>query len=122
MLPLWRQRAEVRSTNPRRSLCVHDGPTVSVAHIILSRPHALGLDGALRTAEGVANQLQREYGVATRRDGDSIHIEGHGIRGRLDALPEEVRIEATLGFAARPFRRVLQREIERELDRLVSPT
>lgn len=94
-------------------------PRPPVAHIVLSRTHHLGLDGALRTAEEVAAQLRREYGVVTRREGDSIHVEGRGIRGRLDARPEEVRVEATLGLAARPFRRALQREIERELDRLV---
>ncbi|MEM1116061.1 MAG: polyhydroxyalkanoic acid system family protein [Bacteroidota bacterium] len=88
-------------------------------HILLTRPHDLGLDGARRTAQDVAARLRREFGVTTVSDGDTIHVEGRGVQGRLDAGPEEVRIEATLSLAARPFRRALTREIERELDRLV---
>lgn len=89
-----------------------------MAHIVVSRPHALGLDGARRAAAEVAARLRHEFGVSTRHDGDTIHVEGRGVRGRLDAGPDVVRVEATLGLAARPLRRLLRREIERELDRL----
>lgn len=91
-----------------------------MADIVLSRSHTLGLDGARRTAEEVAARLRQEFGVTTRRDGDTIHVEGRGVQGRLDAGPDVVRVVASLGLAARPFRRLLQREIERELDRLAS--
>ena len=89
-----------------------------MAHIDITRPHSLGHDGALRAAEDVAARLGREFGLETRRDGDAFHVEGRGVRGRLDAGPDTVRVEATLGLAARPFRRALHREIERELDRV----
>ena len=86
--------------------------------ILITRPHALGPDGARRAADEVAERLRQEFGVTTRRDGDTVWVEGRGVRGRLDAGPDEVRIEASLGLAARPFRRLLRREIETELDRL----
>ena len=86
--------------------------------ILISRPHALGLDGARRAADEVAGRLRDDFGVTTRRDGDTIWVEGRGVRGRLDAGPHEVRVEASLGLAARPFRRLLRRVIESELDRL----
>lgn len=86
--------------------------------IDLVRPHSLGLDGARRAAEGVAARLRQEFGVATERVGDSILVEGRGVRGRLHASDDAVRVTASLGLAARPFRRLLHREIERELDRL----
>lgn len=88
-----------------------------MAVIDISRPHALGLDGARRAAADVAARLRHEYGVETRWEGDSVHVEGRGITGRLDAQPKTIRVMARLGLAARPFRRALQREIERELDR-----
>ena len=88
--------------------------------IMITRPHSLGLDGARRAADDVADRLRREFGVSTRRDGDTVWVEGRGVTGRLDAGPDEVRVEADLGFAARPFRRLLRREIETELDRLTS--
>ena len=93
-----------------------------MADIDLTRPHRLGLDGARRAAEAVADRLRREYGVATEWEGDSVRVSGRGVRGRLDARPEVVRVTASLGLAARPFRRALRREIERELDRFAPST
>lgn len=88
--------------------------------ILISRSHTLGLDGARRAADDVAERLQREFGLTTRRDGDTVWVEGRGVTGRLDAEADQVRVEARLGLAARPFRRMLRREIETELDRLTS--
>lgn len=87
--------------------------------IELSRPHSLGPDGALAAATAVADRLEREHGIRTRRDGDVIHVEGRGVRGQLFAGPDAVTVVATLGLTARPFRRLLRREIEAELDRIV---
>ncbi|MDT0631850.1 polyhydroxyalkanoic acid system family protein [Rubrivirga sp. S365] len=87
-----------------------------MADIDLTRPHDLGLDGARRAADAVAERLRREYGVTAEWEGDSIRLDGRGVRGRLDAQPTAVRVTASLGLAARPFRRALRREIERELD------
>ena len=86
--------------------------------ILITRAHSLGLDGARQAAGDVARRLQREFGVSARQDGDTFWVEGRGVTGRLDAGPDEVRVEARLGLAARPFRRLLRREIESELDRL----
>ena len=89
-----------------------------MAHISLSRPHTLDLDTARRAVDEVADRLRREFGVTTRREGDTIWVDGHGVRGRLEATRDALHVEATLGLAARPFRRLLRREIETELDRL----
>ena len=92
-----------------------------MADIDLTRSHDLGLDGARRAADAVAARLRQEYGVTTAWDGDSIRLEGRGVRGRLDAQPSSVHVTASLGLAARPFRRALRREIERELDQFAPP-
>ena len=88
--------------------------------ISISRPHSLGLDGARCAADDVADQLRREFGVTTRRDGDTVWVEGRGVTGRLDATADRVDVHARLGLMARPFRNLLRREIETELDRLTS--
>ena len=85
--------------------------------ILLTRRHSLGLDGALRAVEEVAGRLRRELGVETRREGETVFVEGRGVEGRLEAGPDTVRVEASLGLRARPFKRLLLREIEGELDR-----
>ena len=86
--------------------------------IVISRPHTLGLDDARRAVEEVAERLHSEFGVTTRREGDTVFVQGRGVTGQLEAGPSAVRVEASLGLAARPFRRLLRREIEAELDRL----
>lgn len=87
-------------------------------HIDISRVHTLGLDGARRAAEAVAARLVAEFGVRSSWIGDTLHIEGRGVRGALEASPSTVRVTASLGLVARPFKASLRREIERELDRL----
>jgi len=89
-----------------------------VAHIDISRSHTLGIDGAREAAEAVAERLAAEYGVQSAWSGDTLRVQGRGIKGALEALPTAVRVTASLGLAARPFRRALRREIERELDRV----
>jgi len=86
--------------------------------ILVSRPHALGLDAARRAVDEVADRLREEFGVATRREGETVYVEGRGVTGHLHAGPHDLRVEASLGLRARPFKRLLRREIEAELDRL----
>lgn len=88
-----------------------------MADIDILRPHALGIDGARRAAERVAERLRADYGVETEWQGNVLHVSGRGVDGQLDAQPEAVRVRAQLGLLVRPFRRQLVREIERELDR-----
>ncbi len=90
-----------------------------MATIDIIRPHALGPDGARRAATQVAERLRAEYGVDVRWVGDTLHVSGRGIDGRLDAGPDTVRVTAKLGLLARAFAGPLRREIERELDRVV---
>ena len=108
----------MRATNRGAAGRVRLSTSDSMPDIILSRPHALGPDAARRAVDEVADRLRREFGVSTRREGDTVFVEGRGVKGRLEAGPAAVRVEASLGLAARPFRRLLRREIEAELDRL----
>ncbi|MEO0556954.1 MAG: polyhydroxyalkanoic acid system family protein [Bacteroidota bacterium] len=89
-----------------------------MAHINILRAHSLGLDGARQAAEAVAARLVAEFGVRTSWTGDILRVEGRGVKGALEAQPTVVRVTASLGLVARPFRRALHREIVRELDRL----
>lgn len=89
-----------------------------MAVIDILRPHALGLAGARRAADGVAERLRAEFGVDTAWQGDVLHVSGRGVDGQLTAAADAVRVHARLGLLARPFRRALEREITRELDRV----
>jgi len=64
--------------------------------------------------------LRRDYGVRSEWSGDLLRVSGKGIRGELTVGERDVRVTATLGLIARPFRNQLRQEIERELDRSLS--
>ena len=93
-----------------------------MAHIDITRRHALGHEGARRAAEAVADELRTQYRARTRWDGDTLYVKGPGIKGALTATDDLVRITASLGLALRPLRRSLETEIERRLDEAVSPS
>jgi len=92
-----------------------------VSDIDITRTHSLGSAGARRAADTVADRLRSEFGVRSWWDGPTLRVSGRGVDGHLDAGPETVRVVARLGLLARPFKAALQREIEHELDRVVSP-
>jgi len=93
----------------------------AVPHIELARTHRLGRDGARRVAEGVAADLARRYGLRWAWEGDALRFDGRGVSGVLTASEDAVRVTADLALAARPFRRALEAEIARELDRHTAP-
>lgn len=86
-------------------------------HIELSRPHRLGRTGARRAAEAVAEDLQRRFGLRWAWEGDALRLDGRGVRGVLTTTDDAVHVTADLALSARPFRRALEAEIARELDR-----
>ena len=90
-----------------------------MADISLSRRHALGLEGARRAADGVAQRLSSEYGVRSAWDGDVLAVRGRGVTGELRVSERDVFVSARLGAFARAFRGALTREIEQELDRTI---
>ena len=85
-------------------------------HIEIRRRHALGRVRAHREAEAVAGALRRRFGVRTAWDGDTLRVDGAGVRGAITATDDLVRVSAHLGPALRPLRRPLEREIARHLD------
>ncbi|OZC02207.1 polyhydroxyalkanoic acid system family protein [Rubricoccus marinus] len=88
--------------------------------IDLTRPHTLGRDGARRAADAVAARLKDEYRIRSEWSGDQLRVRGAGVKGELAVGEHDVRVTASLGLLARPFRNQLHREIERELDRALS--
>ena len=125
---LWRRREPRRPSSsrihePRQRPCV--APVLSlppfVPDIDLTRHHSLGSEGARRAADAVAARLRDEYRVRSEWSGDRLRVRGAGIKGELTVGERDVRVTASLGLLARPFRNQLHQEIERELDLALSP-
>ena len=91
-----------------------------MSHLDVSRSHTLGLDGARRAADDVAARLRAEFNARTNWTGDVLQVSARGVNGEIAVSPTLVRVTARLGLAARPFRNLLRREVEQQLDRSLS--
>ncbi|MEL6616554.1 MAG: polyhydroxyalkanoic acid system family protein, partial [Bacteroidota bacterium] len=108
--------------DPRQRPRVGPAPSLPlyVPDIDITRSHTLDREGARRAATDVAERLKREFRVRSEWTGDRLRVSGSGIRGELTLLDAAVRVTASLGLLARPFRNQLRQEIEKELDRALS--
>ncbi|MEM6326743.1 MAG: polyhydroxyalkanoic acid system family protein [Bacteroidota bacterium] len=86
----------------------------------VSRAHTLGLNGARRAANAVADRLRSEFRATAAWDGDVLRVSARGVKGEIAVSESLVRVTARLGLAARPFRNLLRREIEQQLNRSLS--
>jgi putative polyhydroxyalkanoate system protein len=88
-----------------------------VAAIDIVRTHALGPAGARQAAEDVADLLNRQLGLKTRWQEDTLIAEGKGIFSELRPSPADLRVTVDLARPMRPLRGLLESEIQRYLDR-----
>lgn len=93
-----------------------------MADIVLDRAHALGLDAARAVAQRIGTELQAEYGMACRWDGDALHFERSGVNGTLHVEAERVRMHASLGFLMSAFKPRIEEALSRNFDRYFGTT
>ena len=86
----------------------------------LSRPYSMPREEVRTAAEGLAEQLSDEHGLACQWRGDCVHLNGKGIQGRLDFSGDTVDVDVKLGLLASAFQGVLKREVNRYLDEYIS--
>jgi len=67
-------------------------------------------------ADTVAAQLEQEYGIQARWQGDTLHFERTGVSGTLRIAAKELMIDVRLGFLLLAFRDAIAQAIERALD------
>lgn len=90
-----------------------------MSNISISRPHAMTRDEAVRMANEVAEELAARYGLATRWQGDIVHISGRGLAGRLQLTADEIHLDVELGFLVALFRESILAGIDARLDALL---
>jgi putative polyhydroxyalkanoate system protein len=91
-----------------------------MANIDITRTHHMGSNGARQAAEDVASMLNRQLGLKTRWQEDTLVVEGKGIFSRLHPTDSEVRVTVDLSQPMKPLRRLLEGEIQRYLDDYVA--
>lgn len=85
----------------------------------LQKSYSMPKDEVRVAAEGLAKRLEKEHGVRSSWQGDSVSIKGSGIDGKLSFHDGNIDVSVKLGFLASAFKGVLRKEVERYLDEYV---
>jgi putative polyhydroxyalkanoate system protein len=87
----------------------------------LQKPYSMPEEKVREAAEGLAHRLEREHGVRSSWQGDSVvKIKGSGIDGKLSFHQGNIDVSVKLGFLASAFQGVLRSEVQRYLDEHIS--
>jgi putative polyhydroxyalkanoate system protein len=87
-----------------------------VASFRLTKPYTMPKNELREAAEGLAEQLQHDHGVRYRWEGDTVHITGAGVEGRLSFHDSLVDVSVRMGLLASAFQGILKSEVQRYLD------
>jgi putative polyhydroxyalkanoate system protein len=87
----------------------------------LQKPYSMPQEEVREAAQGLAKRLEREHGVRSSWQGDSVvKIKGAGIDGKLSFDQGNIDVSVKLGFLASAFQGVLRSEVQRYLDEYIS--
>jgi len=87
-----------------------------VSRIDIQRSHALTPEEVHAAIDEIAQSLTAKYGVRCAWQGGVLDFSRPGVEGSITVTTHEVHLRARLGLAMRPFKPVIEREIERYLD------
>ena len=82
----------------------------------LTKPYTMPKEDVREAAQGLAASLEREHGVRSRWEGDSVRIKGAGVDGHMSFHDGMIDVSVKLGLLASMFERPLRDEVQRYLD------
>ncbi len=91
-----------------------------MASFKLSKPYTMPREEVREAAQGLVASLEKEHGVRSRWEGDTVYITGSGIDGQMSFNDGSIDVSVKLGFLASMFESVLRSEVKRYLDTHVS--
>ncbi len=91
-----------------------------MAGFTVSRTYTMSRDEVREVAEDLARQIETQYGVRARWQGDTVTMRGSGVDGALSIEEDLVRVKVTLGLLASAFERPLRRIVTEYLDEYLS--
>ncbi len=86
----------------------------------LTKPYTMPKEEVREAAEGLAESLERQHGVRSRWEGDTVQIQGAGVNGQLSFHDGLIDVSVRLGLLASMFEPALRAEVQRYLDEHVS--
>jgi len=87
--------------------------------IDVTRHHNLDHEHALSAANGLVEDLARDYDVHYQWQGDQVDFHRTGVKGSIQVRPSTLRVQVRLGLLLRPLKGKIEKEIHKHLDNLV---
>jgi len=88
-----------------------------MAVIDIRRPHKGNAKSTKAAVNRVAKAIAEEYGIEHHWVGDELRFDRSGVKGHIKVADNEVHVRAELGFLMGALKPVIEREIERQLDK-----
>jgi len=82
----------------------------------IRRDHDLSAEACQRARDELAQFLREHLGATVNQDDEQMAFEGKGFSGNVTIAPGLAACSIKLGLLARPFKRQLESEINRQLD------
>ena len=86
----------------------------------LTKAYTMSKEDIRDAAQGLAENLERDHGVRSRWDGDTVRIKGAGVDGKLAFHDGLIDVSVRLGMLTSMFQPVLKAEVQRYLDENIS--
>ena len=85
----------------------------------IRRSHKLGLEEARKRADLIAADLQQQFSLRSKWQGDALQVRGNGVTGQLKVDERNIELDVRLGFALKlmegPIRSAIETMIDEEL-------
>lgn len=86
----------------------------------ITKPYTMPKEEVREAAQGLAASLERDHGVRSRWEGDTVRIKGAGVDGQMSFHDGLIDVSVKLGLLASMFEPVLREEVNRYLDTHIS--
>jgi putative polyhydroxyalkanoate system protein len=87
-----------------------------MAQFRITKPYTMSREDVREAAEGLAGSLERQHGVRSRWEGDTVRIRGAGVDGTMSFHDGQIDVSVKMGLLASMFEPVLKEEVQRYLD------
>lgn len=89
-----------------------------MADIRITQAHKLPHKKAKAAAQKVADQMAKEYEMASEWDGDVLHFKRSGVSGRLTVGEQEAHLEISLGFLLKAFASAIEEKVSTKMKKV----
>jgi putative polyhydroxyalkanoate system protein len=90
--------------------------------ISIVRSHSLPLARARAAAQAAADDLAQRYALSSHWQGDTLHFQRSGVRGRIEVSDKQIALQIELGLLLKGFKGSIQQSVGKHLDTLLAQT